>query len=77
MLIHFAKSVIRRAPRPAHGADRVGLLAAVDGLAQAPDTHVDGVLVDINLTAPDAPSKVAKTQARRVRAAVYRELVVP
>ena len=65
-LIHPAKPIIQRVPRAAHGADGVGLLAAVDGLAQAPDMDVDGALVDIDLGAPDAVEQLlAREHAAR------------
>src|SRR5690606_37692269 len=38
----------------AHGTDRILRLAAIDGLAQATDMHVDRPFVDIDVTAPDA-----------------------
>src|SRR6202035_5798177 len=38
----------------AHGADRIGGAAAIERLAQASDMDVDGALVDVDVTAPDA-----------------------
>ena len=49
-----AEAVVERVAGAAHGADRVGHLAAVDGLAQPADMHVDGALIDVDLRAPDA-----------------------
>ena len=48
-LRRLAEAVIQRVAGAAHGADRVGLAAAVERLAQAADVHVDGALVDIDL----------------------------
>ncbi len=53
-----ALELVRREPLvegiagAAHGADRVGLTAAHQRLAQAADVHVDGTLVDIDVPAP-------------------------
>ena len=47
-----AEAVVERVARAAHGADRVGLAAAVERLAQPADVDVDGALVDIDLGAP-------------------------
>src|SRR3569833_2176155 len=49
-----AEAVVEGVARAAHGADRVGELAAVDRLAQAADVHVDRALVDIDIRTPDA-----------------------
>src|SRR6185436_18098427 len=51
--LHLRKPVIQRITRTAHGADRVLLAAGVEQFAQAADMHVDGALVDIDVTAPD------------------------
>src|SRR4051812_33675436 len=54
LLRRLAEPVVERVAGAAHGADRVGVLAAVERLAQATDMDVDGALVDVDLAAPDA-----------------------
>src|SRR6185312_9579134 len=53
-LVGPAEAVVERVAGAADGADRVRLLAAIDGLAQPADMDVDGALVDIDVRAPDA-----------------------
>jgi hypothetical protein len=50
----LAEAVVERIAGAAHGADRVGLMAAVERLAQAADVDVDGALVDVDVGAPHA-----------------------
>ena len=50
----LAEAIVERIAGAAHGADRIGGVAAVERLAQAADMHVDGALVDIDVAAPDA-----------------------
>src|ERR1700744_5573604 len=58
----FAEPVIQRIAGAAYGADRISGMAAVEGLAQAPDMDVDGALVDIDLAAPDAVEQLLATE---------------
>src|ERR1019366_2864313 len=61
-----AEAVVERIAGSPHGADRVGELAAIDRFAQAPDMHVDGALVDIDVAAPDAVEQLlARENAAR------------
>src|SRR3954468_11841172 len=53
-LLHFRKPIIERVAGAAHGADRILLAAGVEQLAQPADMHIDGALVDVDVTAPDA-----------------------
>jgi hypothetical protein len=52
--LRLREPVIQRISRAAHGADRILLAAWVEQFAQAPDVHVHGALVDIDVAAPDA-----------------------
>src|SRR6476646_10328243 len=54
MSARLAVAVVERIARAAHGADRIGFGAAVEGLAQPPDMDIDGALVDIDVRAPHA-----------------------
>src|ERR1700747_1569519 len=54
LLFRLGKPVVERVTGAAHGADRILLAAGVEQLAQAPDMHVHGALVDIDIAAPDA-----------------------
>src|SRR5712691_903734 len=53
-LRRLAEAIVERVAGAAHGADRVGLVAAVERLAQPADMDVHGALVDIDLAAPHA-----------------------
>src|SRR5262245_60093725 len=65
-LRRLAEAIVQRVTGAAHGADRVGVVAAVERLAQASDMHVDGTLVDIDLAAPDAVEQLlAREHAAR------------
>src|SRR5882757_9160893 len=48
LLSALAEAVVERVAGAADGADRVGLLPAVEGLAQTADVNVDGALVDVD-----------------------------
>src|SRR5262249_43158915 len=50
----LAEAIVEGVTGAAHGTDRVGLVAAVERLAQAADVHVDGAFVDVDLATPDA-----------------------
>src|SRR5262249_45342551 len=50
----LAEAIVERVASTADGADRVGLVAAIERLAQPPDMDVDGAFVDVDLAAPDA-----------------------
>src|SRR5215470_2972113 len=54
LLRRFRKAVVECVARAAYGADRILLAARIEQLAQAADMHVDGALVDVDVTAPDA-----------------------
>src|SRR5262249_25945011 len=67
--VHFAQGgrlQLRRLPQTvvegvagaADGADRIGIVTAVERLAQPADMDVDGALVDIDFTAPHAVEKL-------------------
>ncbi len=53
-LIRAAEPVVERIAGAADGADRVGVVATVDRLAQAADMDIHGALIDIDFVAPDA-----------------------
>src|SRR6478736_3691881 len=53
-LLRLRKAIVQCVARAADGADRVLLAAEIEQLAQAPDMDVDGALVDVDVTAPDA-----------------------
>src|ERR1700686_277924 len=53
-LFHLRKPVVERIAGAAHGADRILLAAGVEQFAQAPDMHIHGALVDIDIAAPYA-----------------------
>ena len=48
--------------RAAHGAHRIGLVAADQRLAQPTDMDIDGALVDIGVAAPDAVEQLRARQ---------------
>src|SRR5262245_46112562 len=50
----LAEAVVEGVAGAAHGANRVGLVAAIECLAQPPNMDVDGALVDIDVRAPDS-----------------------
>src|SRR6267154_2254632 len=52
--LRLGKPVIQRIARAAHGADRILLAVRVEQFAQAPDVHIHGALVDIDVASPDA-----------------------
>src|SRR5262249_23302125 len=67
--IHFAhvgrlqsrrlpKPIVKRVAGAADGADRIGIVTAVERLAQPADMDVDGALVDIDFAAPHAVGKL-------------------
>src|SRR5262249_31909301 len=49
-----AEPVVEGVTGAAHGADRVRSPPAIQSLAQAPDVHVNGALIDIDVAAPNA-----------------------
>src|ERR1700722_2642286 len=53
-LLHLRKAVVERIAGAADGADRILLAAGVEQFAQAPDMHIHGALVDIDVAAPYA-----------------------
>src|SRR5262249_1616579 len=54
LLRRLAEAVVERIAGAAHGADRIGVVAAIESLAQPADVDIDGALVDVNLAAPHA-----------------------
>ena len=54
----------KRIAGAAHGADRVGLAAAVERLAQAADMDVDGALVDVDVACPRRRRAAARARTR-------------
>src|ERR1700744_5675137 len=52
--LRFCEAIVERVAGAADGADRILLAAGIEQLAQAADMHVDGALVDVDVTAPDA-----------------------
>src|SRR5262252_1282201 len=52
------KPIVERVAGTANGADRIGIVTAVERLAQPADMHVDGALVDIDFAAPYAVEKL-------------------
>src|SRR5918993_3062507 len=50
----LGKRLVEGVAGASKGADRVGAARSADRLAQAPDMHVDGALVDIDVAAPHA-----------------------
>ena len=50
----LAEAVVERVAGAAHRADRIGVVAAIERLAQAAHMHVDGAFVDIDVRAPHA-----------------------
>ena len=54
MLLRLREPVVERIAGAANGADRILLAARVEQLAQPPDMHVHGALIDIDVAAPDA-----------------------
>src|SRR5262249_27740996 len=52
------KPVVERVAGAADGADRIGIVTAVERLAQPADMDVDGALVDIDFAAPHAVEKL-------------------
>src|SRR5437660_1693468 len=52
------KSIVERVAGAADGADRIGIVTAVERLAQPADMDVDGALVDIDFATPHAVEKL-------------------
>src|SRR3954452_17399521 len=62
----LAETIVEGIAGAADGADRIARMAAVDGLTQAADMHVDSALIDIDFVAPDAVEKLlAREHAAR------------
>src|SRR3954464_10871057 len=63
---HLSEAVVEGVAGAADGPDRIGLVAAVERLAQAADMDVDGALVDVDLAAPHAVEQLlAREHAAR------------
>src|SRR5262249_57825574 len=54
----LSKPVIERVAGAADGADRIGIVTAVERLAQPAHMDVDGALVDVDFASPHAVEKL-------------------
>ena len=75
-MIHLREAVVERVAGTTHGPDRILFPAWIENFPKPPDVHIDGSLVDVDISTPDAVEQLlAAEDAARMLKEIFQEPV--